>query len=401
MDQEDIVSLENLGAQINNAIDDLADDKPADPSPAPPADPTAAAPTAPEEKAPEAPPPAPLPDFSKKPKAAADPATPADPKAPPPVEAAPDLSKYPEGYRKMLAKFVPGGEIKTQADLDAAVQKASDDYWRNQTRLAELAKETPSDPAAPPAPQPKPATPAELQSYDQGLQQLQTKGAAAQNNIKGWENEIAKITGEIRTLENRKTRGDATLDPEDLVAAYQQLRQAEANRTNWENHFEELREQNNSLRLRRQEAESLLDVRSRLDRQAQEQGEREENARMDAFRSTFDSTLAAVLTEEKVTAEDKADLTELVRARVHMQAGVKPFGEGELKPFIAPLVKAYVKRINDAAAKAVEGYTKKKTSDAPMVPASKSRVATQDKASTQAPNLRNLERAIMEADIDG
>jgi hypothetical protein len=84
-----------------------------------------------------------------------------------------------------------------------------------------------------------------------------------------------------------------------------------------------------------------------------------------------------------------------------MQAGVKPFAPGELKPFVDNLVESYMKRLTAVTTKAVEGYTKVKGGDAPKIPTTKSRVATPNSGRTQAPSLRNLEQAVMEADLDG
>lgn len=389
-----MADLNDLSSRIDEGLSAIEDGG----DPVTPATPVVAAPeaapTPPAE--PAVPPPAPLPSFAKKDAKPEVSPTPASPEASKPL----DLSKYSDSYLNMLKKFVQGGEIKTEADLQTAQQKAGEDYWRNQTRLAELAKEKeiPSPSAAPTEPSPV-SVPPELALYDQGLADLQTKGRVANSNIEGWGKEISRINSEIKSLQTRKSRGDTTLDPDDLVHAFQERDAANAQLSNWQGHFETLREQNNALLHRKSEATSLLDVRSRLDRQAQEQEVREDTAAQKAFLSDFDSTLTASVTEFKVAEEDRADLREIIRSRAYMQAGVKPFAEGELKPFISGLVKGYVDRINANVTKAVAGYTKTKVGDAPKIPTTKARVAT-EKGRTQAPNMRALEQAVMDADLD-
>jgi hypothetical protein len=291
------------------------------------------------------------------------PESPSVPSSPAPATPALDLSGYSEAQLNALRKFAPGGKIETEEQLKQATDRAWDDYWRIQGRLADLAKAPETKPEEKPAPAPPP--PPELQRLDNQLQTVESATTNAQTQRDGWN--LAKQNAYAKVQELRDRRAQGTLaDDNELLQAQEVFAKADDQISRWDRELYRLAGVKDDLDARRSEVDRIIKVQERLDRQEREGQEKETNEQTEAFKKLWNDTLIAVMTERAVDEEHKAALTEVAAVRTNFAVQAQAIKDASaLRDLLVNVVDGYMKPIKDAAAKAVQNYITEKARDNP------------------------------------
>lgn len=408
--------LEALGNEIKSQIDDLAEDPSGgqspvraeggdsgDDSPEPPPPPPPAAHKAPAPKPAVAPEPSETPEQGPMSATGAQPPAPAAPAAaaPPPqaVSEADLLKDYTRDEIDALRKYAPGGKITTPEILREARAKFASNYWENSRKLAELTQgkgPTPDTPAAPPE---EASLPPELARFEPHIQATVTRAKSIIANITGWQKTRAEKIQMASDLQARRNRGDSTVDPDDISAAWNEVHQIDGYINGWQGKYAEQKEKFDDLLARRDEVRLLLETRDRLDRQAREEATQDEEFATQEYYNEWSKHLKELATEHKVPPHRLAKLEKDAKAATFFAATSAPIED--TRAFLNDFVKEFMEPLAAAKQEGAEDYIKRKAADAPRQPAPGKPVAeepAQPASLTPHDALRSLERRVMSDD---
>lgn len=348
---EEDFDTEGLNAQTQITLDK--------PSPTPPA-PEAEPPSAPSEPAPQAAP--------EEPKEAPQ-AAPATPEAPVDI-----LAQFSKDEQDALRKFAPGGKITTPEELRVAQQKALTDYWRIQNQLGAIYRERREQEEAqakqqPASPQQPSAPPAELQLYDTRLKELETQARGLQREYQDLENEKRDLNTKLKDLRRRRSRGDASVDAEELIGLQEALDEVSTGQSKLERQWAGLNSDYTSTQVRRKEVETILSAKTELSTLQAQLQERQDAEYTNQFYQSWEKALTAVAKQHQVPESEMADLVEAARQATFYRAHTEGALEDEqLGTFLTGVVQRYMSPIQRAKRQAEESYSKSKSGDAPKPP---------------------------------
>lgn len=288
------------------------------------------------------------------------------------------LAAMPEAKRDAIKKFLPGGKPTSESDLNMAERLAYEDYWRNQRRLAEAAKQPPTTPTEP-APKPGPVQdPPELAPYNEKIQQIQREGKYAFEQINGWRTERTKILGQIDALAEKRRRDLASVDPDDILSLNEKVRQIDLQIDGWQNVLNQRAQSEVETINEKKRAATLLDLTSRLDRQerALETKARSESTKQ--FTNAFEREVKSLAKTLNVPEADLPSFRELLGSAVfvegqYRQAQNQPFTLADLSQFLKAKAGGLQRMRAGAKQEGQTSYVKDKKADAPKAPPTKQR----------------------------
>lgn len=289
------------------------------------------------------------------------------------------LEGFSESKRKALLKFAPGGKITTAEELEAAEGKFVDDYWRNHTRLADAAREE----KPPVKEEPPPDAPAKkevevapaIARIDKDMQTIVVKANHAEEQKKGWQEELSKKTGELNALRRRSQSGDSTVDQNEILRLYEEVEEARGHISGWEREWGKLSDNYQSALARKQEVQTILDVRDRLDRQEKAEKDRQQGQAQQAYERNVAGAVSFVTTPAKAGEQALVPTTEKERFGKYLDFAIGEHFRNnpnatipDLHVFAADVAKTFMGPVIAARTKAMETYNKDKAGDAPPKP---------------------------------
>lgn len=408
--------LEALGNEIKSQIDDLAEDPSGGQSPVraeggddggespepPPPPPAPAAPKPAAKPAAAAPEPSETPEQGPMSATGAQPPAPAAAPAPQPqaVSEADLLKEYTRDEIDAMRKYAPGGKLTSPEVIREARAKVASAFWENNRRLAEQAQPGKGPtPDAQPAPTEEAHLPPELARFEPHIQATVTRAKSIIANITGWQTTRAEKIQTASDLQARRNRGDSTVDPDDISAAWNEVHQIDGYIQGWQGKYAEQKEKFDDLLARRDEVRLLLETRDRLDRQAREEATQDEEFATQEYYNEWSKHLKELATEHKVPPHRLAKLEKDAKAATFFAATSAPIED--TRAFLTDFVKEFMEGVSAAKQEGAEDYTKRKAADAPRQPAPGKPVVeepVQPASLTPHDALRSLERRVMSDD---
>lgn len=284
-----------------------------------------------------------------------------------------------ESRRKALLKFAPGGKIETAEELQAAEAKLIDDYWRNHNRLAE--RETDKKEEAPPAPKAEEKAeevPPAVKHYDDILQAIVTDANDADLNIKGWQQERAKVSTDIDAYRRRLRSGDADATERGLLDLIEQREAIDGHISGWQRKFARLSSDYKEKAARREEVRTLHEIKSRADRQEKEAEQHKQSQAQQEREQLLTAAGTHAITEVKVPKEEHTKFRSYLRFTIdeHFRNNPKQPIE-DLNAFAKRAADDFMGPVLRERKRALEGYNKAKEGDAPKAPVTKKKPAAQ------------------------
>jgi hypothetical protein len=352
----------------------------------------------------------------------APPATPAATPAPADDNDPADLSDYTPEEVNGFKKFNKGEVPKTKAELRAARKAFGEDYWRTQTRMAEIAKTggpTPApatEPAATTQPAAKPSDPVaapvgptddplaalpdlpELKPFKQALQGQYKDVEKAIATVEYWEGEAARLDDLTPAVKQKFAAGEIT-EADYLKHAEAALR-AHQQAKGWE---KEGRKRVEGFNLEFSRAKSVADL-ANLRQGIEAREKKETDSRQEADAASYNAAWqTAMETAAKdlalSTDEDKKEFGEYVLGLALGRQSI----EGKLPDpatFVSSVVakeKAKLAKIRGAGA---TDYAKDKADDAPKAPPTSPRTPAQNvQPKAGKKSIEALRREIMKAEL--
>ena len=297
--------------------------------------------------------------------------------------AADPLEGVSESKKKALLKFAKGGKISNADELRAAEDALIDDYWRNHTRLADVAareKEAStatddkqaSDKEPGKESPPKPAEiPPELKPYEDDIQAIVSRASSADENKKGWETERSKLTDEIESYEARLARGDAEVSESGLNTLYRKMHKAEEQIRRWSREWDTCNKEFGKAQVRKRDAATLHELRQREDRREKDAQAKEQRDKQAERDRTVDAAAAVGVTEAKIPDTEKERFGKYLRFEIseHFRQGNQKIED--LNAFAKRAAENFMGPVRAASQKAAEQYNKDKRADAPTPPTNK------------------------------
>ncbi len=274
-----------------------------------------------------------------------------------------------ESKRKALLKFAPGGKITTPEELQAAEGKLVDDYWRNHNRLAEKVTEEktevpPTAPKAEEIPVPPP-----VKAYDDILQGIVKEAADADDNIKGWRQELTKKMTEINAYRQRLRDGDESVTERGLLSLIDQREEIEGHVSGWTRRFERLNKDYSEKAARREEVRVLHEIKARADAQETEAKKRQETQTQQDRDKLVAGAGDFAIKEVKVPAEEGDKYRQYLRFTISEHFRNNPnVPIDDLQVFAKKAAEDFMGPVLRERKRALETYNRDKSKDAPTPP---------------------------------